>query len=97
MPFLHVPPTVAAPDLLDPKSATHNTKPRLSFSTKPMTLSRREESEVRENERGQDFEIEALKTLKEKYFNIFSLTSATFHHRAQSFYYVDSAQVKIIL
>ncbi|XP_037549511.1 potassium channel subfamily K member 2 [Nematolebias whitei] len=38
--------TVAAPDLLDPKSATHNTKPRLSFSTKPITLSPREESEV---------------------------------------------------
>lgn len=29
---------VAAPDLLDPKSATHNTKPRLSFSTKPIVL-----------------------------------------------------------
>ena len=40
--------TVAAPDLLDPKSATHNTKPRLSFSTKPITLTPREESEVRE-------------------------------------------------
>lgn len=40
--------TVAAPDLLDPKSATHNTKPRLSFSTKPITLTSREESEVRE-------------------------------------------------
>lgn len=40
--------TVAAPDLLDPKSATHNTKPRLSFSTKPVTLTPREESEVRE-------------------------------------------------
>jgi len=39
--------TVAAPDLLDPKSATHNTKPRLSFSTKPITLTPREESEVR--------------------------------------------------
>ncbi|KAG8001461.1 Potassium channel subfamily K member 2, partial [Nibea albiflora] len=38
--------TVAAPDLLDPKSATHNTKPRLSFSTKPITLTPREESEV---------------------------------------------------
>uniref|UniRef100_A0A667WST9 Potassium two pore domain channel subfamily K member 2 n=1 Tax=Myripristis murdjan TaxID=586833 RepID=A0A667WST9_9TELE len=37
---------VAAPDLLDPKSATHNTKPRLSFSTKPITLNPREESEV---------------------------------------------------
>ncbi|KAJ0002208.1 hypothetical protein NQD34_002004, partial [Periophthalmus magnuspinnatus] len=37
---------VAAPDLLDPKSATHNSKPRLSFSTKPITLTVREESEV---------------------------------------------------
>uniref|UniRef100_A0A8D0CW78 Potassium two pore domain channel subfamily K member 2 n=1 Tax=Sander lucioperca TaxID=283035 RepID=A0A8D0CW78_SANLU len=37
---------VAAPDLLDPKSATHNTKPRLSFSTKPITLTPQEESEV---------------------------------------------------
>ncbi|KAK7913363.1 hypothetical protein WMY93_013574 [Mugilogobius chulae] len=36
---------VAAPDLLDPKSATHNSKPRLSFSTKPITLTAREESE----------------------------------------------------
>lgn len=40
-------PTVAAPDLLDPKSVTHNTKPRLSFSTKPITLTPREENEVR--------------------------------------------------
>ncbi|KAG7236038.1 hypothetical protein INR49_001438 [Caranx melampygus] len=39
-------PQLAAPDLLDPKSATHNTKPRLSFSTKPITLTPREESEV---------------------------------------------------
>ncbi|XP_076156149.1 potassium channel subfamily K member 2 [Alosa pseudoharengus] len=29
---------MAAPDLLDPKSATHNTKPRLSFSTKPIVF-----------------------------------------------------------
>uniref|UniRef100_A0A3P8X2X9 Potassium channel, subfamily K, member 2b n=1 Tax=Cynoglossus semilaevis TaxID=244447 RepID=A0A3P8X2X9_CYNSE len=29
---------VAAPDLLDPKSATSNSKPRLSFSTKPVVL-----------------------------------------------------------
>lgn len=43
--------TVAAPDLLDPKSATHNTKPRLSFSTKPVTLTPREESEVRGKKR----------------------------------------------
>ncbi|NXW01424.1 KCNK2 protein, partial [Fregetta grallaria] len=36
---------VAAPDLLDPKSATQNSKPRLSFSTKPTVLSSREESD----------------------------------------------------
>lgn len=29
---------MAAPDLLDPKSAAHNSKPRLSFSTKPVVL-----------------------------------------------------------
>uniref|UniRef100_A0A3B5RBI0 Potassium two pore domain channel subfamily K member 2 n=1 Tax=Xiphophorus maculatus TaxID=8083 RepID=A0A3B5RBI0_XIPMA len=29
---------VAAPDLLDPKAAVHNSKPRLSFSTKPVVL-----------------------------------------------------------
>lgn len=29
---------VAAPDLLDPKSAAHNSKPRLSFSAKPVVL-----------------------------------------------------------
>ncbi|KAF3832494.1 hypothetical protein F7725_026159 [Dissostichus mawsoni] len=29
---------------MDPKSATHNTKPRLSFSTKPITLTPREEN-----------------------------------------------------
>ncbi|CAL8379980.1 unnamed protein product [Arctogadus glacialis] len=37
---------VAAPDLLDPKSATQNSKPRLSFSNKPVTVSPREESEM---------------------------------------------------
>ncbi|KAM6366970.1 potassium channel subfamily K member 2 isoform X1 [Rissa tridactyla] len=36
---------LAAPDLLDPKSATQNSKPRLSFSTKPTVLSSREESD----------------------------------------------------
>lgn len=36
---------VAAPDLLDPKSATQNSKPRLSFSTKPTVLSSREETD----------------------------------------------------
>lgn len=30
--------TVAAPDLLDPKTAAHNSKPRLSFSAKPVVL-----------------------------------------------------------
>lgn len=39
--------TVATPDLLDPKSATHNTKPLLSFSAKSVALSPREESQVR--------------------------------------------------
>uniref|UniRef100_A0A8C7XAN4 Potassium two pore domain channel subfamily K member 2 n=1 Tax=Oryzias sinensis TaxID=183150 RepID=A0A8C7XAN4_9TELE len=38
--------TVATPDLLDPKSATHNTKPLLSFSAKSVALSPREESQV---------------------------------------------------
>ncbi|XP_030051891.1 potassium channel subfamily K member 2 [Microcaecilia unicolor] len=37
---------MAAPDLLDPKSATQNSKPRLSFSTKPPVLSAREESDI---------------------------------------------------
>ncbi|XP_027726482.1 potassium channel subfamily K member 2 [Vombatus ursinus] len=37
---------VAAPDLLDPKSATQNSKPRLSFSTKPTVLSSRVESDT---------------------------------------------------
>ncbi|XP_047913509.1 potassium channel subfamily K member 2 isoform X1 [Anser cygnoides] len=36
---------LAAPDLLDPKSATQNSKPRLSFSTKPTVLTSREESD----------------------------------------------------
>ncbi|MBN3282520.1 KCNK2 protein, partial [Polyodon spathula] len=38
-------PPVAAPDLLDPKSATHNTKPRLSFSTKPIVLNSDDDSD----------------------------------------------------
>lgn len=29
---------MAAPDLLDPKSAAHNSKPRLSFSVNPVVL-----------------------------------------------------------
>ncbi|XP_062302965.1 potassium channel subfamily K member 2 [Osmerus eperlanus] len=37
---------MAAPDLLDPKSATHNTKPRLSFSTKPITLNPEEDCDT---------------------------------------------------
>uniref|UniRef100_A0A4X2KX15 Potassium two pore domain channel subfamily K member 2 n=1 Tax=Vombatus ursinus TaxID=29139 RepID=A0A4X2KX15_VOMUR len=37
---------MAAPDLLDPKSATQNSKPRLSFSTKPTVLSSRVESDT---------------------------------------------------
>lgn len=37
--------TVAAPDLLDPKSAAHNSKPRLSFSTKPVVLNTPDEDE----------------------------------------------------
>ncbi|XP_015808231.2 potassium channel subfamily K member 2 isoform X2 [Nothobranchius furzeri] len=37
---------MAAPDLLDPKSATHNSKPRLSFSTKPITQTPQEQSEM---------------------------------------------------
>ncbi|KAM9212023.1 potassium channel subfamily K member 2 isoform 3-T3 [Dugong dugon] len=37
---------VAAPDLLDPKSAAQNSKPRLSFSTKPTVLASRVESDA---------------------------------------------------
>lgn len=36
---------MAAPDLLDPKSAAHNCKPRLSFSTKPVILNTPEDSD----------------------------------------------------
>ncbi|TWW68890.1 Potassium channel subfamily K member 2 [Takifugu flavidus] len=36
---------VAAPDLLDPKSAAHNSKPRLSFSTKPVVLNTPEDND----------------------------------------------------
>lgn len=36
---------VAAPDLLDPKAAVHNAKPRLSFSTKPVVLNTPEDDE----------------------------------------------------
>lgn len=38
--------SVAAPDLLDPKSAAQNSKPRLSFSTKPTVLASRVESDT---------------------------------------------------
>lgn len=43
--FLSTP--VAAPDLLDPKTAAHNSKPRLSFSTKPVVLSPEDDFEPR--------------------------------------------------
>ncbi|XP_023662645.1 potassium channel subfamily K member 2-like isoform X2 [Paramormyrops kingsleyae] len=35
---------MAAPDLLDPKTAAHNSKPRLSFSTKPIVLNTEEDT-----------------------------------------------------
>ncbi|XP_035385341.1 potassium channel subfamily K member 2b [Electrophorus electricus] len=38
---------MAAPDLLDPKAAAHNSKPRLSFSAKPVVLSPPEDFEPR--------------------------------------------------
>uniref|UniRef100_A0A4W3ICL0 Potassium channel, subfamily K, member 2a n=1 Tax=Callorhinchus milii TaxID=7868 RepID=A0A4W3ICL0_CALMI len=37
---------MAAPDLLDPKSATQNAKPRLSFSTKPIVLTPGDDSDL---------------------------------------------------
>ncbi|XP_006642982.2 potassium channel subfamily K member 2 isoform X1 [Lepisosteus oculatus] len=37
---------MAAPDLLDPKSATQNSKPRLSFSTKPIVLNSGDECDT---------------------------------------------------
>ncbi|KAM3930114.1 potassium channel subfamily K member 2 [Leptodactylus fuscus] len=40
---------MAAPDLLDPKAAAQNTKPRLSFSAKPTVLSTREERDITVN------------------------------------------------
>ncbi|KAH0510486.1 Potassium channel subfamily K member 2 [Microtus ochrogaster] len=40
------PTPVAAPDLLDPKSAAQNSKPRLSFSAKPTVLASRVESDT---------------------------------------------------
>lgn len=36
---------VAAPDLLDPKSAAHNSKPRLSFSVNPVVLNTPEDDD----------------------------------------------------
>ncbi|XP_036416315.1 potassium channel subfamily K member 2-like [Colossoma macropomum] len=38
---------MAAPDLLDPKAAAHNSKPRLSFSAKPVVLNSPEDFEPR--------------------------------------------------
>ncbi|KAG8584392.1 hypothetical protein GDO81_008812 [Engystomops pustulosus] len=40
---------MAAPDLLDPKAAAQNSKPRLSFSAKPTVLSTREERDITVN------------------------------------------------
>eukprot|EP00079_Xenopus_tropicalis_P025449 XP_012818726.1 PREDICTED: potassium channel subfamily K member 2 [Xenopus tropicalis] len=40
---------MAAPDLLDPKSATQNSKPRLSFSAKPAVVSTRDNREITMN------------------------------------------------
>ncbi|KAF5891950.1 potassium channel subfamily K member 2, partial [Clarias magur] len=37
----------AAPDLLDPKAAAHNSKPRLSFSAKPVVLNSQDDFEPR--------------------------------------------------
>lgn len=39
--------SVAAPDLLDPKAAAHNSKPRLSFSAKPVVLNTQDDFEPR--------------------------------------------------
>ncbi|TSL47543.1 Potassium channel subfamily K member 2 [Bagarius yarrelli] len=39
--------SVAAPDLLDPKAAVHNSKPRLSFSAKPVVLNTQDDFEPR--------------------------------------------------
>ncbi|XP_016138027.1 potassium channel subfamily K member 2-like [Sinocyclocheilus grahami] len=38
---------MAAPDLLDPKTATHNSKPRLSFSAPPVLLKSPDDFEPR--------------------------------------------------
>lgn len=72
--------TVAAPDLLDPKSATHNTKPRLSFSTKPITLTPREESEVREKKK----EVQILKVIL-YLFKLKSSPDVSFWHHYRLF------------
>ena len=69
--FLSCPLTVAAPDLLDPKSATHNTKPRLSFSTKPITLNPREESEVRQKEFKSNYFFLGTKSLLNVFLALF--------------------------
>lgn len=45
--YLFLPNSVAAPDLLDPKAAAHNSKPRLSFSAKPVVLNTQDDFEPR--------------------------------------------------
>lgn len=52
--------TVAAPDLLDPKSAAHNTNPCLSFTTKPFTKAPQQEREASEaSEESEGSEVNA--------------------------------------
>lgn len=52
--------TVAAPDLLDPKSAAHNTNPCLSFTTKPFTKAPQQEREASEaSEESEGSEVSA--------------------------------------
>lgn len=45
--YLFLSNSVAAPDLLDPKAAAHNSKPRLSFSAKPVVLNTQDDFEPR--------------------------------------------------
>lgn len=57
--FLYLP-TVAAPDLLDPKSAAHSTNPCLSFTTKPFTKAPQQEREASEaSEESEGSEVNA--------------------------------------
>lgn len=52
--------TVAAPDLLDPKSAGYNTNPCLSFTTKPFTKAPQQEREASEaSEESEGSEVSA--------------------------------------